>query len=311
MYNGMEDVVDLSRTGPHASSPLQQEYYYYPQSPEQALNLSIHNTIQHNYQSDYPQDYNTESSSAEFPTGYYSDNQSSGYLSDYQMEYHSDSGEDYCILENMAQPAQMEMSGGVACSENMSHRESYHRVIDVVSISPPPPSYTPAPMSQDLYYMEEDISQNTAPHEVPHASYAQDVTKSRAKASRNEHVTIENSELVNKFCKKISTTSRARERGPKNWEFLIHLLMDSETNPKLIRWEEESKLTFRLVRPEIITSLWNAKNPSKKLSYDNFARGLRYHYKTGALFKVGDRQLVYGCGPKAIELINHIKRNQY
>ncbi|CAL4112448.1 unnamed protein product, partial [Meganyctiphanes norvegica] len=300
---GFEDVVDLSSTGPHASLN-QQNYYYSPESPEQALNLTINSTIPTEYHSDYPHDYsrespsvdyNRESPSVDYYSDYHSDQISSGYQSDYQMECHSD-GEDYYVLQNM-NPVEMSELG------NMTQ---YYRIDEVSRVSP---HYTPVIVRQEVHQIEEVIQQ-TGPHEVPQVGHVKDATKMKARASRNEQVTIENSELVDDFCKKISTTSRARERGPKNWEFLIRLLLDPRANPKLIRWEDEAKGTFRLVRPEIITSMWNAKSP-KKLSYDNFARGLRYHYKTGALFKVGDRQLVYGCGPKAVELINQIRREQF
>ncbi|CAL4242078.1 unnamed protein product, partial [Meganyctiphanes norvegica] len=119
------------------------------------------------------------------------------------------------------------------------------------------------------------------------------------------------SELAKYSSDKVAVSSKRKERIPKNWEFLIRLLADPRANPKLIRWEDEAKGTFLLVQPEIITDLWNSRRPNKDpISYNNFARGLRYHYKTGALFNVGERQMVYGCGPKAIELFNKIKARE-
>ncbi|CAL4182752.1 unnamed protein product [Meganyctiphanes norvegica] len=115
-------------------------------------------------------------------------------------------------------------------------------------------------------------------------------------------------ELAKDSCEKVAASStKKREREPKNWEFLIRLLADPRANPKLIRWEDETMGTFLLVQPEIITHLWNSRTNKSPVTYHNFARGLRYHYRTGALFNVADRQLVYGCGPKAIEFLNKIK----
>lgn len=114
-------------------------------------------------------------------------------------------------------------------------------------------------------------------------------------------------ELAKDTCGKVATTSKRQEREPKNWEFLIRLLADPRANPKLIRWDDETKGTFFLEKPDIITYLWNSRSNKPPISYHNFARGLRYHYKTGALFKIEERQLVYGCGPKAIEFYKKIK----
>ena len=65
------------------------------------------------------------------------------------------------------------------------------------------------------------------------------------------------------------------ERETKNWEFLIRLLADPRANPKLIRWDDETKGTFFLEKPDIITYLWNSRSNKPPISYHNFARGLR------------------------------------
>ncbi|CAL4105025.1 unnamed protein product, partial [Meganyctiphanes norvegica] len=36
-------------------------------------------------------------------------------------------------------------------------------------------------------------------------------------------------------------------RCPKTWEFLMRLLVCSETNPEVICWEDESQFIFRIV----------------------------------------------------------------
>lgn len=107
--------------------------------------------------------------------------------------------------------------------------------------------------------------------------------------------------------KKIPTNTRRRERGPKSWEFLIRLLADKRTNPTLIRWEDEASATFRLTQPSIIAKMWGARADKSNLSYVNFARGLRYHYNTGALMAVSERQLVYRCGPKALKYLKELQ----
>ncbi|CAL4156708.1 unnamed protein product, partial [Meganyctiphanes norvegica] len=85
-------------------------------------------------------------------------------------------------------------------------------------------------------------------------------------------------------------------RCPKTWEFLMRLLVCSETNPEVICWEDESQYIFRLVEPKKIMELWNAKAGKSSGNYDNFARSLRYHYKKSILIPVPEKQLVYRCG---------------
>ncbi|KAK4296364.1 hypothetical protein Pmani_031129 [Petrolisthes manimaculis] len=106
---------------------------------------------------------------------------------------------------------------------------------------------------------------------------------------------------------KIPTKTRRKERGPKSWEFLMRLLVDPKTNPALVRWEDESEATFRLSQPSLVAQLWGARADKKDLSYVNFARGLRYHYISGALQPVSERQLVYRCGPSALNYLNELK----
>ncbi|ROT77122.1 ETS factor [Penaeus vannamei] len=86
------------------------------------------------------------------------------------------------------------------------------------------------------------------------------------------------------------STNRRRHRGPKSWEFLMRLLADERTNPSVIKWEDQSAATFRLIQPHYIAKL--------------------YHYKKGQLVKVSERQLVYGCGPDALLFVNHLLNHE-
>ncbi|XP_066944878.1 ETS homologous factor-like [Macrobrachium rosenbergii] len=102
--------------------------------------------------------------------------------------------------------------------------------------------------------------------------------------------------------------TKKKARGPKNWEFVIGLLGDPRTNPSLIRWEDKAQGTFRLVQPTAIAQMWGRRTNKPNLTYDNFARGLRYHYTTGALQAVSEKQLVYKCGPKALKFLIDMKK---
>ncbi|CAL4183109.1 unnamed protein product, partial [Meganyctiphanes norvegica] len=112
--------------------------------------------------------------------------------------------------------------------------------------------------------------------------------------------------LSQDLCKKIVTTSRRKERSAKNWEFLVRLLADPRTNPELVSWVDISKGTFRLVQPHAVVALWNAKSKKSPISYHSFARGLRYHYKSGTLCLVAERHLMYGFGPEALNYLQEL-----
>ncbi|XP_071519162.1 ETS-related transcription factor Elf-5-like [Panulirus ornatus] len=97
------------------------------------------------------------------------------------------------------------------------------------------------------------------------------------------------------------------ERGPKVWEFLVRLLENPSSNPSLVMWEEESEGTFRLINHELITRIWGRRSGNPNLSYTNFARSLRHHYKSRNLVSVRERQLVYGLGNSALRYLNDLR----
>ena len=80
-------------------------------------------------------------------------------------------------------------------------------------------------------------------------------------------------------------------RSPKSWEFLLRLLLDSNSNPRMIRWEDKQEGSFRLVMKDEIARIWGMRTEKHKkmgLSYDNFARNLRWasHYATQMAFGI-------------------------
>ncbi|XP_066958079.1 uncharacterized protein [Macrobrachium rosenbergii] len=101
---------------------------------------------------------------------------------------------------------------------------------------------------------------------------------------------------------KIETRRGNRARWPKTWEFLVRLIVNSETNPSLVCWEDKANYTFRIKKPSEVARMWGARS-GKQVSYDHFARGLRYHYGKGGLREVREHKLVYGFGPKAIDYL--------
>ncbi|KAK4316211.1 hypothetical protein Pmani_012606, partial [Petrolisthes manimaculis] len=138
------------------------------------------------------------------------------------------------------------------------------------------------------------------------------------------------------FCfalRKIKVRGRNREREPKNVEFLCRLLCCNErkiTNTDFVQWEDKSQATFRLMKNNLIALVWGRRRQFfnegnntiddvlrdmgrvrgrrsakelEDLTYNNFARGLRYHYNSDFIRSVVERQLVYQWGPKALQFM--------
>ena len=66
-----------------------------------------------------------------------------------------------------------------------------------------------------------------------------------------------------------------KKKGKKIWEFLLELINNPETNPSVIKWENEEEGTFRFVQPDEIAEMWGKRRKNKFLTYDYFARALR------------------------------------
>ncbi|KAF2368014.1 Ets domain [Trinorchestia longiramus] len=96
------------------------------------------------------------------------------------------------------------------------------------------------------------------------------------------------------------TSGKPRERGKKVWEFLLDLLNNPATNPSMIKWENKDEGIFRLVEHDLIAQRWGARRDRKDLSYDYFARTMRYQYTTGMLESVPERKLVFRFGPEVM-----------
>ncbi|XP_064114464.1 ETS-related transcription factor Elf-3-like isoform X3 [Macrobrachium nipponense] len=104
---------------------------------------------------------------------------------------------------------------------------------------------------------------------------------------------------------RIQSTTRSRDRGPKSWEFLVRLLKDSSSNPALVCWEDKERFTFRIKQPRIVAQMWG-RRVNKQITYENFARSLRYHYGKGGLEDVREQKLVYGLGERGIAFLKRL-----
>lgn len=98
----------------------------------------------------------------------------------------------------------------------------------------------------------------------------------------------------------IQVPSLTRANGSKRlWEFLRDLLNDPSTNPSLIKWTNQEKGEFRMVKTKEIARMWGEIKNNDRMNYENMSRAIRYYYKRKIMEPVLNRRLVYRFGPKS------------
>ncbi|XP_039295056.1 ecdysone-induced protein 74EF isoform X2 [Nilaparvata lugens] len=89
------------------------------------------------------------------------------------------------------------------------------------------------------------------------------------------------------------------EKLGRLWEFIRDLLLNSETCPSLICWDNYEEGMFRFVHSDKVAKLWGAKRDNPDMNYEKLSRAMRYYYKSKVLQPVFGRRLVYKFGPEA------------
>ncbi|XP_078076506.1 ETS homologous factor [Mustelus asterias] len=88
-------------------------------------------------------------------------------------------------------------------------------------------------------------------------------------------------------------------RGTHLWEFIRDILLDSEKNSGLLKWENRSEGVFRFLKSEAVAQLWGKKKNNSSMTYEKLSRAMRYYYKREILERVDGRRLVYKFGKNA------------
>ncbi len=80
--------------------------------------------------------------------------------------------------------------------------------------------------------------------------------------------------------------------------WLGKLLASPNHNPRVIRWEDESRLLFRIVDQDELARLWGEAKNNSEMTYEKISRAMRYYYRRDEL-EIVRKKLVYGFGPKS------------
>ncbi|XP_054153756.1 ETS homologous factor-like isoform X1 [Oppia nitens] len=94
--------------------------------------------------------------------------------------------------------------------------------------------------------------------------------------------------------------AKVRTKGNgKLWEFIRDLLLNSATNPGMIRWERREDGVFKFVQSDKVAKMWGERKQNPRMTYEKLSRAMRYYYKSQVLLPVFGRRLVYKFGPNA------------
>ena len=99
-----------------------------------------------------------------------------------------------------------------------------------------------------------------------------------------------------------------KKNGLRIWQFLFYVLLDSETNPDIIKWINYSQGIFLIVDRDKIAELWGYINNNRRMTYENMSRSIRYCYKYKYV-EAMEENFTYRFGPSSYEWIGKISKS--
>jgi hypothetical protein len=108
--------------------------------------------------------------------------------------------------------------------------------------------------------------------------------------------------------KLVSRRSRKPSRNPipqqrkkgstlKISQWIVELLRNPETNPSVIKWEEEPAGKFRVINSNAFAQLWAKVKNNPAMNYEKLSRAMRYYYRNKEIEMVKGERLTYKFGP--------------
>merc|ERR1712038_1170538 len=80
-------------------------------------------------------------------------------------------------------------------------------------------------------------------------------------------------------------------------QWIVKLLRDPETNPSVIRWEDEPAGKFRVINSTAFAQLWAVEKKNPAMNYEKLSRAMRYYYRNKEIEMVKGERLTYKFGP--------------
>ncbi|XP_045132635.1 uncharacterized protein LOC123516926 [Portunus trituberculatus] len=96
-----------------------------------------------------------------------------------------------------------------------------------------------------------------------------------------------------------SELKKKKKKTGRLWEFIRNLLLNPETCPSMVKWENPEEGLFRFIDGEKVAKRWGERKGNKEMNYEKLSRAMRYYYKTQIFEAVIGRRLVYKFGKKA------------
>lgn len=92
------------------------------------------------------------------------------------------------------------------------------------------------------------------------------------------------------------------------WEYLFLLLQDPSYS-SVIKWEDDTKMIFRIVQAEKLAALWGLQKNRLGMTYEKLSRGMRYYYPNNIIAREPGRRLLYRFMRHPDEIKKFVKKN--
>lgn len=150
-----------------------------------------------------------------------------------------------------------------------------------------------------IEYMLDDLD-NSSLLDIDFSSNSSNECDRQCEFSESSVLISETVEVPDKVTSNISNSQKywliedavsKRSRAPRLYEFLVLMVKNSKYE-HLASFIDQRKGTFQIHQPEKVAELWQSvknRQSNSKMTYDKFARAIRWYYKTNLMKKTNTR----------------------